>query len=87
MKMLPPGVAFDSDKWAARRLVVLEAKAREADRTGVPLPGVESNRLKEYYIKFGLTPAARTRIHVEASATDDLEDFLSGKPFVVKSDN
>src|SRR5262249_30913683 len=34
MKMLPPGVAFDSDKWALRHLVILEAKSRECHRTG-----------------------------------------------------
>jgi hypothetical protein len=79
MKMLIPGVAFDSDKWAIRHLVLLEAKSRLCEKTGARFTADEHTKLLAYLDRFGLNPSARTRIQVEAAEEDELEGFLSGK--------
>lgn len=79
MGMLIPGVAFSSDKWAVRHLVLLEAKSRVCEREGRKFTADEATKLLAYLDRFGLNPSARTRIHVEAAETDELEGFLSNK--------
>jgi phage terminase small subunit len=74
MRMLPPGVAFNSDAWAIRHLVVLEAKSRSDEK----MMAAEMSQLISLLDRFGLNPAARARIAVEAPKESALTKFLAG---------
>jgi hypothetical protein len=75
MTMLPPGVAFSSDKWALEDLVKLKDQSRKntISETG-------ATRMLAYLGRFGLTPVDRTRIQVEAEPESKLQAFLTKKP-------
>lgn len=76
MSMLAPGVAFNSDRWALRHLVILEAKSREPG----PFKDSEHTKLLNYLDRFGLNPAARCKIAVEQPKESKLAKFLNAKP-------
>lgn len=77
MKMLPPGVAFDADKWGLRHLAILEAKYRDCVAKDKKFTADEHTKWLALLDRFGLNPSARTKIQVDASEEDELEDFLS----------
>lgn len=79
MKMLPPGVAFDSDKWALRHLAILEAKYRDCVKLDKKFIAAEHGMWLSLLDRFGLNSSARTKIQVEAAEEDDIEDFLSSE--------
>ena len=54
---LLPGVAFNSDRLAFRKLVCLEAKSRRGHTTAA-----EEQLIKGYLTAFGKTPADRSRV-------------------------
>lgn len=76
MRMLPPGVAFNSDMWALRHLVILEAKSRSGEK----FMASEHTQLIGLLDRFGLNPSARCRIQVEAPKESRLAQFLKYKP-------
>ena len=71
MGMIPPGVAFNSDRWALEELVVLKDESRKGT-----IGDAAATRLKAYLVEFGLTPVARTRVNVEAAPENKLQAFL-----------
>ena len=71
MKMLVPGVALSSDRWAAIHLVTLEAKSL----AGHTSEG-EENRLLHYQDRFGLNPASRSKVSIPAPKESALQKFL-----------
>ena len=78
MKMLLPGVAFDSDKWALRHLAILEAKYRFCVLNDKKYTADDHTKWLALLDRFGLNPSARTKVHGDAPPTDELEDFLAG---------
>jgi hypothetical protein len=76
MRMLPPGVAFNSDYWALRHLVILEAKSRSGEK----FMASEHTQLVGLLDRFGLNPSARCRIQVEAPKESRLAKFLRYTP-------
>ena len=78
VKMLPPGVAFDSDTWALQHLAILEAKWRVCVKENKKFTADEHTKWLALLDRFGLNPSARTKIHVAAEEKDELEGFLSG---------
>jgi hypothetical protein len=76
MKMLPPGVAFNSDYWALRHLVLLEAKSRSGEK----FMASEHTQLVGLLDRFGLNPSARCRVQVEAPKESRLAQFLKYTP-------
>jgi hypothetical protein len=75
MGMLPPGVAFNSDKWALIDLVKLEDQSRKGT-----ISEAGATRKLGFFGRFGLTPADRCKIQVEAEPQDKLAAFLTKKP-------
>lgn len=75
MKILPPGVAYNSDLWAIRHLVIIETKSRGPDG----ITDSEHTKLLAYLDRFGLNAAARTKIQVEAPAKSKLDKFINRK--------
>jgi hypothetical protein len=75
LAMIPPGVAFNSDKWALEELVVLKDESRKKT-----ISDAAATRLKSYLVEFGLTPVARTRVTVAAEPESKLQAFLTKKP-------
>ena len=71
MRMMAPGVALSSDRWAVIHLVTLEAKSRA---------GLTSNseemRLLHYLDRLGLNPASRSKVSIPAPKESALQKFL-----------
>ena len=80
MAMLPPGVAFNSDKWALVDLVVLEDQSRKGT-----ISETAATRKLAYLGRFGLTPSDRAKVSVEPEPQSKLQAFLTAKKPAPKS--
>jgi hypothetical protein len=69
--MVVPGVAYYSDRWALVELVRLKEKSDLGTITEAA-----ANRLLNMMGRFGLTPADRAKIQVEAGPENKLAKFL-----------
>jgi len=72
-RIIPPGVAKNSDRIAMEEIACLLAKCRTKGKRAVK--AAERQLLKSYLAEFGMTPAARSRV----SAT--LPEKLDGDPW------
>jgi hypothetical protein len=74
MKMLAPGVAFESDRWALRHLVILEAKSRDPN---IIFKDCDHTKLLNYLDRFGLNASARAKVSAEPPKESKLSKFLN----------